>query len=302
MYYFLALLTGVLISVMVAFNGQLTAAHGIYTASAVIHVTGLVFVSLLLIAKRELPFPLASRGIPFYLYLGGAAGVITVVLTNFAFGQITVSALLAMGLFGQSLSGIAVDQFGLFGMARHPFNRRKLIGLALMLSGIGVMMTDFGGAGAMLAALAAFATGGSIAMSRALNARLAAHIGTRRGVWICHAVGLAVVLPLVFMAGRGEAGMHMDFIFTQRFFIYMGGMLGVIVIMMDNITAVRIPAFYLAMLLFVGQISAGMGVDFILDRAVSIQNMLGAVLVACGLCVNVLIERAREKPQDNREK
>jgi len=300
MYYLLALLTGILITVMVAFNGNVTARHGLYTATVVIHAVGLLCVSFLLLAKREKPFlrgvvDADGRRIPLYMYLGGAVGVITVLLTNFAFGSISVSALMALGLFGQSLSAIAVDQFGLFGMARHPFNRRKIIGLALMLGGIGVMVTDFGGNAAIIAAVGAFASGASIVTSRVLNARLAVHIGTRRGVFMTHITGLLVALPLLLLLGRGEAGFHLDYLFTPMFFIYLGGMMGVMVIMLDNVTAVRIPAFYLALMLFVGQVSAGLAVDFVIDSAFSFVNLLGGSLVALGLFANVMVDKLANK-------
>jgi len=292
MYYLLALLTGVLITVMVTFNGSLTAEHGIYTGTVIIHVVGLVFVSLMLAVRREAPFK-RVKGIPLRLYLGGAVGVITVLLTNFAFGSISVSALMAMGLFGQSLSGIAVDEYGLFGMKRHPFNKRKLAGLALMLAGIGVMVTDFGGRAAVIAAVAAFASGASIVTSRVLNARLGQEIGSRRGVFVCHVTGLLVALPLFFLLGGGEAGFHAGYAFSPLFFMYIGGIMGVVVISIDNATSVRIPAFYLALLLFLGQVSAGLVVDFIIERGINWINLVGGVLVAGGLCVNVLIDKAK---------
>lgn len=294
MYYLLALLTGVLITVMVTFNGRMTAAHGIYTATVVIHVVGLVCIALLLLARREAPF-LRGKNIPFYMYLGGAVGVLTVLLTNFAFGQISVSALMALGLFGQSLSGIAVDHFGIFGMARHPFNRRKLSGLGMMLGGIGMMMADFGGNAAFLAAAAAFASGGIIVTSRVLNARLAAQIGSRRGVFICHIAGLAVALPLFFLLGRGEVGFHFNYALSPMFFIYLGGLLGVVVISIDNFTSVRIPAFYLALMLFIGQVTAGLAADFIIDRIFNFANISGGLMVAGGLCLNVSIDRQAAK-------
>ncbi|MCL2364352.1 MAG: DMT family transporter [Defluviitaleaceae bacterium] len=300
MYYLLALLTGVLITVMVAFNGNVTVRHGLYTATVVIHLVGLLCVSLLLLVKREKPFLRGvvgadGRRIPVHMYLGGAVGVITVLLTNFAFGDISVSALMALGLFGQSLSSIAVDQFGLFGMARHPFNRRKIIGLVLMLCGIGVMVTDFGGGAAILAAVAAFGSGASIVTSRVLNARLAVFIGTRRGVFMTHITGLAVALPLLLVLGRSEVGFNLDYLFTPMFFIYLGGMLGVIVITLDNVTAVRIPAFYLALMLFVGQVGAGLTVDFVIDRVFSMTNLLGGCLVALGLFANVMVDKISDK-------
>ncbi|MCL2187620.1 MAG: DMT family transporter [Defluviitaleaceae bacterium] len=293
MYYLLALFTGILIAVMITFNGNLTAAQGLYSATVIIHLVGLVGISALLLVKRESPFTREKRP-PIHLYLGGAIGVITVLLTNSAFGNISVSALLALGLFGQSLTGILVDQFGLFGMDRHPFRRFKLAGLALMLVGIGVMVTDFGGRAAMVAAVLALASGTSIVMSRVFNARIATYIGTRRGVFFTHIVGLMVTLPLLMLLGGGEGGVYFGELLTPRFFIYIGGLLGVIVISLDNVTAVRIPAFYLALLLFVGQVSAGLVIDFILDGTANPINMIGGALVAGGLCLNVWLERRYE--------
>lgn len=290
MYYLIALFTGVIITIMVTINGQMTAAHGIYTGTVVIHTVGLIFIAFILCARRERPF-LRGKGIPPYMYFGGAVGVITVVLTNFAFGKISVSALMALGLFGQSLSAIAVDQFGLLGMTRHPFNRRKLIGLGMMLAGIAVMVTSFGGGAAIIAAVAAFVSGASIVTSRVLNARLAAQIGTHRGVFICHVTGLAVALPLLFLLGGNETGLHLTYLMSPMAFIYIGGILGVIVISMDNFTSVRIPAFYLALCLFIGQVGAGLAVDFVIDRVFAPHNMIGGTLVALGLCLNVLIDK-----------
>jgi transporter family-2 protein len=291
MYYFLALLTGILITVMVTFNGTLTATHGLYSATVIIHVVGLVVVTSFLLFKKEWPFFRGGKKIPAYMYLGGAVGVVTVLLTNFAFGNISVSALLALGLFGQSLSGIAVDQFGLFGMKKHPFNKRKLIGLSFMLVGIGVMVFNFGGTAAIIAAIAAFSTGISIVISRVLNARLATFIGTRRGVFFTHIIGLAVCLPIFLFLGQPEQGIYFNYVFSPSFYIYIGGMLGVIVIMMDNITAVRLPAFYLALLLFIGQVSSGLVADFIIDRTANPHNIIGGILVALGLCINVWLEK-----------
>ncbi|MCL2204088.1 MAG: DMT family transporter [Defluviitaleaceae bacterium] len=301
MYYFLALLTGIFITTMVTLNGGLTAAHGLYSATVMIHGVGFVVISAMLVFKREWPFTRAGSHPPLHLYLGGAIGVATVLLTNYAFGSISVSALLALGLFGQSLTGIAVDQFGLFGMKKYPFNRRKLLGLSLMLVGIGVMVLNFGGNAAMFAAVAAFASGISIVMSRVFNARLATYIGTRRGVFFTHIVGLAVTIPLLLLLGRQEVGIHFSYVLSPGFYLYLGGLIGVCVITLDNFTAVRIPAFYLALLLFVGQVSSGLVVDFILDGAASPHNMIGGALVALGLCVNVLLEKkaSRARQESN---
>ena len=295
MYYILALFTGILISVMVAFNGSLTATYGLYLATVIIHAVGLVVIISMLIYKRESPFAKSENRPPRHLYLGGAIGVATVYLTNFAFGSISVSALLALGLFGQSLTGIAVDQFGLFGMKKYPFKKRKLVGLTIMLAGIGVMVMNFGDA-AFFAALAALGTGATIVLSRVFNARLATFIGTRRGVFYTHVVGLVLtsfVLVVLVALGWQDLVATTGFAFPGGWYMYLGGLLGVVVISLDNFTAVRLPAFYLALLLFVGQVSSGLAVDFVIERAVNGHNIAGGLLVALGLCVNVLLDKSR---------
>ena len=166
MFYALSLLTGILISVMVAFNGGLTAQYGIYSATVIIHIVGLCLISAVVLFKRE---PVFAQRYAWFLYLGGAIGVMTTVFNNFAFGRISVSAILALGLLGQSTAGIVIDQFGLFQMPRHPFTKQKLIGLSLILAGIASMINNF----EIVALAVSFIAGVNIVLSRTFNAKLA---------------------------------------------------------------------------------------------------------------------------------
>ncbi|NLK44611.1 MAG: EamA-like transporter family protein, partial [Tissierellia bacterium] len=70
MYKFYAILIGVLITIMVTFNGILESHIGNYLAVLIIHIVGLTSISLILIMKREKP--VFKKGIPYYLYSGGA--------------------------------------------------------------------------------------------------------------------------------------------------------------------------------------------------------------------------------------
>lgn len=139
MYYLLSILSGVLIAIMVTLNGSLTTWHGVYLASVIIHFVGLVFVVLFMKFRKEKIFGSHKR-LPFYLYLGGAVGVITTVTNNMAFGKISVSAILALALLGQSISAIVIDHFGLFHMKVQKFNPKKLFGYAFVLVGIFFLM------------------------------------------------------------------------------------------------------------------------------------------------------------------
>ena len=152
---------GVIISIMIVLNGRLTEHYGLYTATVFIHLAGLTLISLIVLAKRENPF---SKRHDWYLYLGGVIGVFTTLANNLSFGRISVSAILALMLFGQSVAGIVVDQFGLMNMPKHPFAKRKFVGLALVLCGIISMIGDF----EALAVILSFTAGACIVFSRTL--------------------------------------------------------------------------------------------------------------------------------------
>lgn len=134
MYYLLAMLCGLLISSMIAINGNLTSWYGVYPATVIIHLMGLIPLAIVVKTKHiKLRLP---KGVPLYYLLGGAIGVGTTVFNNLAFGIISISAILALGLLGQSVSSILIDNFGWFGMEKRPFRKGKVVGLAFVLMGI----------------------------------------------------------------------------------------------------------------------------------------------------------------------
>lgn len=131
-------LIGVLISIMTMFNGVLSNSAGNYTASVIIHSIGLLSVTLILIlSKSRIGF---GKNIPLFLYSAGTIGVFTVFFTNLSFSALGVSLPLALGLLGQSLASIIVDHFGLLGMKVTKFEKKKCIGLILIVLGIVVMV------------------------------------------------------------------------------------------------------------------------------------------------------------------
>ncbi len=139
MYYFLSVLAGVLIAGMVVQNGRLADFYGVYASTLFIHVVGLLFSLVFMAAKRE---PLRPKHHPaFKYYIGGVVGVATTLFNNMAFGHISISAILALTLLGQSITSFFIDSFGLFEMEKHPLDNRKLFGVALIAAGIALMIT-----------------------------------------------------------------------------------------------------------------------------------------------------------------
>ena len=137
MYKFAAVFIGLLICIMVTFNGTLDSYTGNYLSILIIHIVGLITVILTLVVKREKI--IFNEKVPFYMFSGGAIGVLLVLLNNLCFGNLGVSLTLSLGVFGQLVLSIIIDHFGLWGMDIYKFNKKKLIGFAIMLIGIVVM-------------------------------------------------------------------------------------------------------------------------------------------------------------------
>jgi transporter family-2 protein len=283
LYYLLSLLAGVLISVMVAFNGGLTHQYGVYSATVIIHITGLLLITIMTIIKREQPF---SKRQAWYLYLGGVIGVITTVSNNLAFSRISVSSILALGLFGQSLTGLLIDQYGFLNMPKHRFQRHKILGLLLILAGIIIMTNNFN----MLAVVVSFLAGVTIVVSRTLNARLAECTSIRISTFFNYLIGLFVSVLVCFIFGRNEV-VFASFAFSPNIYIYFGGIFGVCVVILSNITVIKISSFYLSLFMFIGQVFSGLLVDMVISQTFSPRNLIGGIFVTAGLCVNLLLDK-----------
>lgn len=293
MYYFLSLLTGILISVMVAFNGGLTGRYGVYSATVIIHIAGLILISAVVLAKRDRVF---AQRFPAYLYLAGAIGVLTTIFNNLAFGRISVSAILALGLLGQGITGLVIDQYGLMGMPKHPFTKGKLVGLALVILGIAAM-TEVAGNFEIVAVVVSFTAGVNIVISRTINAKLAVLTNIRTGTFYNYLIGLAGSIIVFLILGSREMSIASQdmgaLLLTSSWWIYFGGILGVCVVLLSNVVVVKVSAFYLTLLIFIGQIFSGIAIDVVIMQQLSARIVLGGLLVAMGLCVNLILDSKR---------
>ena len=73
--------------------------------------------------------------------------------------------------------------------------------------------------------------------------------------------------------------------------IYTGGMMGVIVVLLCNLTVPRLPAFRLTMLTFVGQIFTGVILDVAAGKGRLDPSFAGGLVIAAGIAVNMGLEK-----------
>jgi transporter family-2 protein len=287
MYHFLSVLGGIFVAVMVAINGELTSYYGLYSATVVIHLVGLIFISVLLAFRRERFLP--AKKLPFHLYLGGAVGVSTVVFTNMAYGKISVSAILAIGLLGQCLTSLVFDHYGLLKMPKHAFVKTKLIGIGLVVLGIVFMIMD-SKMDAMIPIIVSLLTGVAIVVSRTINASFAQHTSVLASTFFNYGVGFAISAAILFIAGRGEP-MLVQFSLSSEAWIYFGGIMGVGLVTLLNAAVCKISSFYMTLLMFAGQVFSAIAIDIMLTSMFSLNNLLGGIFVTAGLAQNLWADR-----------
>lgn len=138
MYKLCAGIIGFLIAIMVTINGALSKGIGDYKAVLIIHIVGLITISLVLLLKRErIKF---KEKLSAYLFSAGAIGVFVVLFNNITFNKLGASLTLSLGLFGQLIMSGIIDHFGLLGMEVSKFKSKKIIGFLLVFAGITVMV------------------------------------------------------------------------------------------------------------------------------------------------------------------
>jgi transporter family-2 protein len=131
--------TGCLLTLMVHFNGELGRYGNALFASWAAHGTGtvaaLVFLGLLW-TRRKPVAPVEKPRAPWWAYLGGLSGAITVILTSMTVNSpLALSGTLALGLAGQVVFSLAADRWGLFGLPRRRAELRDYAALALIVAG-----------------------------------------------------------------------------------------------------------------------------------------------------------------------
>jgi len=290
MYYFFSLLTGVVIALMVLCNGDLTNAYGVYPATVLIHIVGIIFAWICLRILKQPAFP--KKKLPFWMYLGGVIGVITTVFNNLAFGKISLTAILALSLLAQTLLSVIIDGLGLFEMQKRRISSATLIGFVFCLAGI-LWMLYGATVEVALALILSFCTGISVVISRMINASLAGQTSAVAGSFLNHLAGLLPATIVMFLFGRDELSAIGSF--QVPWWAYLGGVLGVVVVLLYNITVPKVSAFQLTLLSFVGQVFAGIILDLIMKNTLSSQTFIGGLLVALGIGLNIIIEQLFQK-------
>lgn len=140
--FFIALLSGSLMSIQGVFNTQVTKTTGVWVSNGWVQLSAFaVCFAVWLFTGRD-SVAVIAKVEPKYMLLGGVIGAFitwTVIKSIDALGP-AKSALLIV--IAQLAVSYLIELFGLFGMEREPFDWRKLGGLVLAVVGIVIFQSE----------------------------------------------------------------------------------------------------------------------------------------------------------------
>jgi len=294
-YYIFTMLTGGLLAIMVVVNGRLSMFVGLYLSCVLIHMIGLVASSMVLTAKKQVPF--RHPAIPLKLYMGGLFGIATVLLFNTAYGKISVTALVALGLLGQAISSLVVDHHGLFEMQKRPLSSRQVPGLILAAFGILLMLRGFT-VESLFPVILALLTGLTVVVSRSINGALAKRSTASLSAWYNHLVGLAgsvVVFAILGFPGQiPYSGVEIS-----NIWIFTGGIMGVLAVTSSNFLIHHVSSYSMTLLLFLGQITGGVLLDVFLEGDFDPIQIVAGFIIVLGFSLNAYMTRPSSSDSPN---
>ena len=133
-----AFVTGALVPLQLAFNGQLGGVtRNAFTASLIVFLIGSAVLTLIVLVTRPaLPSAGTLASAPPTVWLGGAIATVYIVAIVVLTPRLGVGLTTALILVGQIVTALALDHFGAFGNPQHTLDLGRIIGLALMVGGI----------------------------------------------------------------------------------------------------------------------------------------------------------------------
>lgn len=132
----IAALAGVIMAVQGTINSALGKVIGLWEATFVSHLVGLLLVTFLLFVCRLGKGGLANfMQAPWYTYIGGILSVLIVYGVVSTIPKLGVAPATTAILVGQIFTAGLMDHFGFFGMEKIPFSFWDALGMLMMAGG-----------------------------------------------------------------------------------------------------------------------------------------------------------------------
>ncbi|MBD5548519.1 MAG: DMT family transporter [Lachnospiraceae bacterium] len=134
--FFIALISGALMSIQGVFNTQVTKTSGIWVANAFVQFTALlVCLGAWLLTDRS-SFGTLFKVEPKYMLLGGAIGAFITYTVIKSMEMLGPARAVMLIVIAQLIIAYIIELLGLFGVEKQPLEWRKIIGMVVAIAGI----------------------------------------------------------------------------------------------------------------------------------------------------------------------
>ncbi len=130
-----ALVFGLVLPMSIKMNEVLSRSVGSVAASASVHLTGAMFVGLLVLPFLGRDWMSGVARAPWWSFLGGVVGSLLVVLANRAVGVVGVATFTAVSVAAQLVISGIMDHYGLLGSELRAMSGGRVLGIALLVGG-----------------------------------------------------------------------------------------------------------------------------------------------------------------------
>lgn len=146
----------------------------------------------------------------------------------------------------------------------------------------------------MLMILLAILGGVLTTLSMIVSSALGKKIGLIQSTIIHYIGGLIGGVFILIGMGSASAPSIID-LSKMPLYIFLGGIMGVIVVYISNIVIPKIPVVYSTLLMFSGQMICAIIIDTIIIGEFSLKKLLGAIIVVLGIFYNSKIDEKENK-------
>ncbi|HCF49422.1 MAG TPA: hypothetical protein DER60_04020 [Syntrophomonas sp.] len=124
------------------FNAALGKVIGIWQSTLVVHVIGVLTVSLIILALGIGWQTSKLQEVPWYAYLGGIMNVVIIYAVVRTIPQIGVGNATTAIIVAQILTALIIDNIGAFGMKQCDFQIRDILGVLLLAVGARILLME----------------------------------------------------------------------------------------------------------------------------------------------------------------
>ncbi|MGV8886344.1 MAG: DMT family transporter [Microbacteriaceae bacterium] len=302
----LALVFGAGVAVQTRINGELGRQLGDgYLAALISFGSGLVVLSVALLfmpsgrnGLRTIVGMVRRRDMPWYYVLGGTAGAFVVLSQGLTAAVLGVALFTVAIVAGQTISGLALDRRGMGTMRPKALTVARIAGSALTLVAVGIAVSaQIVGNIPLWMLVMPFISGLGIGWQQAVNGQVRVQSGSAlTATFVNFVVGFTLLL-IATLVHSAFAGWPTAL--PQTWWLYSGGMIGVIFIAAAAVLVRTTGVLLLGLGTIAGQLLSSLLLDVIVPpegREIVATTVVGTLLALVAVAIAALPSRKAVNP------